>query len=82
MCVGGGGGGGGTGTIITSVTTVEVHCFDLFSAPREAHSLRLRDSESHPKFIPTLEVDPLMDLGENKSVTALKNGHDTPVAWK
>jgi len=35
--------------------------------------------ESHPKFIPILGVDPLMDLGENEYVTALKKGH-TPVA--
>lgn len=62
--------------------TVQVHCFELSSALSEDHFL---DSEilcePHANFVPILEADTLIDLGENKYLTALKKGH-TPAAWK
>lgn len=61
---------------------MQVHCFEFSSAPREDHFLDFEIlCEPHANFIPILEADTLIDLGENKYLTALKKGH-TPAAWK
>lgn len=70
----------GTGKV-TPLATVQVHCFELSSAPKEALFFFLLIVNNTAKFIPILEVDTVMDLGENKYLTVLKKGH-IPAVWK
>lgn len=67
--------------MVTPLAT-QLKFIELSSAPREDHFL---DSEilceSHANFAPILEAATLIDLGENKCLTALQKGH-TPAAWK